>query len=92
MVLSDLSLSQNATSETIKSALAEKLGKVLPAGSFSIILRSYQGDFRARSSSQASYKAMILLDAAGRQAALENKPSIEEMGFRVSTSGEISAN
>lgn len=92
MVLSDLSLSQNATSESIKSALEEKLREVLPGGSFTIILRSYQGDFRARSSSQASYKAMILLDAAGRQAALEHKSEIEAMGFQVSPSGDINAN
>jgi hypothetical protein len=92
MILSDLSLSQHATSESIKSALESKLREVLPAGSFTIILRTYQGDFRARNSSQASYKAMILLDADGRQAALERKNEIESMGFQVSPSGEISAN
>ena len=92
MVLSDLSLSQHATSESIKSALEGKLREVLPDGSFTIILRTYQGDFRVRSSSQISYKAMILLDSAGRQAALERKSEIEAMGFQVSASGEISAN
>lgn len=92
MILSDLSLSQNATSETIKSALVQKLGEVLPGGSFTVILRSYQGDFRARSSSQASYKAMILLDASGRRAALDRKNEIEALGFSVTPTGEIHAN
>lgn len=92
MVLSDLSLSQNATSETIKSALEQRLSNVLPQGSFNIILRSYQGDFRTRGTSQASYKAMILLSAEGRQAAIHYKSEIEALGFRVSASGEISAN
>lgn len=92
MVLSDLSLSQNASSETVKSALEEKLRVVLPAGSFNIILRSYQGDFRARSSGQVAYNAMILLDKAGRQAALANRHAIEAMGFKVSASGDVSAN
>ena len=92
MVLSNLSLSENATSETIKTALEEKLGSVLPAGSFTVILRSYQGDFRSRSTNQASYKAMILLDPNGRKAAVENKQDIEALGFRVSSSGDISAN
>jgi hypothetical protein len=92
MVLSDLSLSQNATSESIKSALEEKLREVLPAGSFTIILRAYQGDFRARNSGQAQYNAMILLNPAGKQAALDHKNEIEAMGFRVSSKGEIHAN
>jgi hypothetical protein len=92
MVLSDLSLSQSATSETVKTALEDKLREVLPAGSFTVILRSYQGDFRARSSGQIAYNAMILLDKEGRKAALTNKSQIESMGFKVSPSGDISAN
>lgn len=92
MVLSDLSLSQSATTETVKSALEEKLGAVLPSGSFTIILRSYQGDFRARKSGQIAYNAMILLDKTGKQAALNHKNEIEAMGFKVSATGEISAN
>lgn len=92
MVLSDLSLSQNATSASVKAGLEEKLGSVLPAGSYTVVLRTYQGDFRARSNSQTSYKAMILLDAAGRQAALDRRAEIESLGFKVSPSGEISAN
>lgn len=92
MVLSDLSLSQSASSDTVKSALEAKLREVLPAGSFNIILRSYQGDFRARSSGQVAYNAMILLDKSGRQAALTHKQEIEAMGFKVSASGDISAN
>ncbi len=92
MVLSDLSLSANATSETIKSALEEKLGSVLPSGSYTVILRSYQGDFRARTNAQASYKAMILLDANGKKAAIQNKQDLEQLGFRVSPTGDISAN
>lgn len=92
MVLSDLTLSQNATSETIKSALEQKLSDVLPQGSFTIVLRTYQGDFRTRGSSQVNYKAMILLSAEGRQAAITRKSDIEAMGFRVSPTGEISAN
>lgn len=92
MLLSDLSLSQNMSTDAIKSSLHEKLAGVLPSGSFTVILRTYQGDFRARSSSQASFKAMILLDAAGRKAALERKSEIEAMGFKVSATGDISAN
>jgi hypothetical protein len=92
MVLSDLSLSQNASTDTVKSALEEKLREVLPAGSFSIILRSYQGDFRARSTGQVSYNAMILLDKTGKQAALAHKNELQAMGFKVSPSGDISAN
>lgn len=92
MLLSDLSLSQNMSSDAIKSTLQNKLAGVLPSGSFSVILRSYQGDFRARSNSQASYKAMILLDQAGRKAALERKTEIEALGFKVSATGDISAN
>lgn len=92
MVLSDLSLSQNATSASIKSALESKLAEVLPVGSFTVILRSYQGDFRARNSSQTSYKAMILLDPAGKKAAIARRDEIEARGFLVSPTGEISAN
>jgi hypothetical protein len=92
MILSDLSLSQNASSETVKSALEEKLSQYLPTGSYTVILRSYQGDFRARSTNQASYKAMILLDSAGKQAALSHKNDLEAVGFRVSPAGEVSAN
>ncbi len=92
MLLNHLSLSENASSGEIKSALEDKLGKLLPQGSFTIILRSYQGDFRARSSNQASYKAIILLDPTGRKAALNNKGEIEALGFRVSATGDISPN
>ena len=92
MVLSDLSLSQSASSDAVKSALEAKLSEVLPAGSFSIILRSYQGDFRARSSGQIAYNAMILLDKSGKQAALAHKHDLESMGFKVSPTGDVSAN
>ena len=92
MVLSDLSLSQNATSESIKSALERKLAEVLPAGSFTVILRTYQGDFRIRNSSQVNYKAMILLDAAAKKVAIARRSEIEALGFEVSPSGDISAN
>ncbi len=92
MVLSDLSLSQNASSETVKAALEEKLRSVLPSGSFHVILRSYQGDFRARSNSQINYNAMILLDAAGKKAALDKKSEVEALGFRVSSAGDVSLN
>ena len=92
MVLSDLSLSQNATSESIKSALESKLAEVLPAGSFTVILRTYQGDFRARSTSQVQYKAMILLDANAKKVAITRRSEIEALGFQVSPSGDINAN
>ncbi len=92
MVLSDLSLSQNASSDTVKAALEEKLRSVLPAGSFNVILRSYQGDFRVRSNSQINYNAMILLNPDGKKAALSKKSEIEAMGFRVSSSGDVSLN
>ncbi len=91
-MLNHLSLSENATSGEIKTALVEKLNQVLPEGSFNVILRSYQGDFRARSNNQASYKAIILLDPDGRKAALSQKDQIESLGFRVSPSGDISLN
>ncbi len=92
MLLNHLSLSENASSGEIKTALESKLSQVLPAGSFTVILRSYQGDFRARSNNQASYKAIILLDPDGRKAALSQKDQIESLGFRVSSSGDISPN
>ncbi len=91
-MLNNLSLSENASSEMVKSALVEKLNQVLPNGSFSVILRSYQGDFRARTTNQARYQAMILVDSAGRKAALDHKDEIEAMGFRVTPAGEIRAN
>jgi hypothetical protein len=91
-VLNHLSLSENASSGEIKSTLESKLSKVLPHGSFTVILRSYQGDVRARNSNQGSYKAIILLDPAGRNAALSQKEEIEALGFQVSSSGDISLN
>lgn len=91
-MLNSLSLSENASSETVKSALVEKLGQVLPEGSFNVILRTYQGDFRARATNQARYQAMILLDPTGRKAALEHKNEMEAMGFRVSPTGDVRAN
>jgi hypothetical protein len=92
MVLSDLTLSENAKLDEVKAALEEKLGSVLPEGSFSVILRSYQGDFRVRSTNKANYSAMILLDPHAKKAAIEKKAQIEAMGFRVSNKGDISAN
>lgn len=92
MLLNHLSLSENASSETVKSALMEKLGQVLPQGSYNVVLRSYQGDFRARSTNKINYKAMILLDAEARKIAIEHKNEIEAMGFRVSSSGDIQLN
>lgn len=92
MVLNHLSLSENQDSSRIKSALEEKLRLHLPQGSFSVILRSYQGDFRARNDSRVSYTAIILVDDHGRKAALANKHELEMMGFKVSSKGDISAN
>lgn len=92
MVLSDLSLSQNKTSEDIKAELENRLKSVLPHGSFTVILRSYQGDFRSRDTNKASYSAMILLEPQAKKAALEKKSEIERLGFRVSNKGDISAN
>lgn len=92
MVLSQLSLSENASKEHIKEALEEKLNTVLPEGSYTVILRSYQGDFRARNTNQANYKAMFLIDSTGKQAALAHRQELEEMGFQVSAAGEISTN
>lgn len=91
-MLSQLSLSENATKDYIKAAIEEKLNSVLPAGSYTLILRSYQGDFRARNSNQSNYMAMFLIDQTGRKAALEHKDELESMGFRVSPTGEISLN
>jgi len=92
MVLNDLSLSENKTSDEIKAELESKLGQVLPSGSFKIILRSYSGDVRTRSSNKVNYNAMILLDPAGRKTALERKGEVEAMGFKVSPSGDVSLN
>lgn len=91
-MLSQLSLSENATKDHVKAALEEKLNSVLPAGSCTVILRSYQGDFRSRNSNQVNYKAMLLVDSKGMKAALEHKLELEAMGFKVSSSGEISVN
>ena len=92
MVLSDLTLSGNATAEQVKATLESKLGLYLPAGSFTIVLRSYQGDFRVRSTSQPRFNAMFLLSPDGKKAALQNKADMETLGFRVSASGDISLN
>ena len=92
MVLSQLSLSENATKESVKAALEEKLNAVLPKGSYTLILRSYQGDFRVRNTNQPEYTAMFLVEPAGKQAALEHKQELEAMGFSVSPAGEIRAN
>lgn len=92
MVLSDLTLSNSSTADEVKAVLNSKLGQFLPAGSYTIVLRSYQGDFRARSTNQPRFNAMILLNADGKQAALQNKSEMESLGFRVSASGELSLN
>ena len=92
MVFNDLSLSENKTSDEIKAALESKLGQVLPAGSFKIILRSYSGDVRTRSTNKVNYNAMILLEPAARKVALERKEEVEAMGFRVSPKGDVSLN
>ncbi len=92
MVLGDLSLSENNSTDRFKAALENRLGSVLPSGSFTVILRSYQGDFRARSTNQSSYSAMILVDARGRKTALERKAEIEALGFRVLSNGDIRLN
>jgi len=92
MVLSDLTLSNSTTAEEVKAALNDKLGQYLPAGSYTIILRSYQGDVRARSTNQPRFNAMILLNPDGKKAALQNKSEMEMLGFRVSASGDISLN
>lgn len=92
MVLGDLSLSENSSTDRVKAVLENRLGLVLPAGSFTVILRSYQGDFRARSTNQSNYSAMILVDARGRKTALERKTEIEALGFRVLSNGDIRLN
>lgn len=92
MVLNHLSLSETQDSSEIKSILEDKLQTHLPKGSFSVILRSYQGDFRARKNNRASYNAIILVDDQGRKAALAYKHELEHMGFRISSKGDISVN
>lgn len=92
MILSDLSLSQSLSSADVKAEIEKKLGQVLPAGSYTVVVRSYQGDFRARSTNQARINAMILLDRAGKQAALEHKNTIEQMGFKVGAGGDVQLN
>jgi hypothetical protein len=92
MVLSDLTLSGSSTAEEVKASLESKLSLYLPAGSYTIVLRSYQGDFRARSTSQPRFNAMFLLSPDGKKAALQNKTEMESLGFRVSASGDISLN
>lgn len=92
MVLSDLTLSSSSTAEEYKAVLNSKLGLYLPAGSYTIVLRSYQGDFRARSTNQPRFNAMFLLSADGKKAALQNKNEMESLGFRVSASGDVSLN
>ena len=92
MVLNDLSLSQNTRPDEIKTVLTGKLGLVLPEGTYKVIVRNFSGDVRARANGKVSFQAMILLDAEGRKAALQNKGEIEAMGFKVSNSGDIHAN
>ena len=92
MVLGDLSLSEGSTTASVKAALENRLSTVLPAGSFTVILRSYQGDFRARATNRPNYSAVILIDARARKTALERKAEIEALGFRVSSNGDIRLN
>lgn len=92
MLLNDLSLSENTTADEVKAVLESKLSQILPTGSFRIILRSYTGDVRTRSTNKVNYNAMILLDAQGKKTALERKSEVEAMGFKVSSGGEVSLN
>jgi hypothetical protein len=92
MDLGDLSLSARKTTENVKVELENRLSSILPPGSFTIIIRSYQGDFRARNTNQPNYNAMILLDTAGRKTALARKNEIEALGFKVSAAGDINLN
>jgi hypothetical protein len=92
MVLNDLSLSENTRPDEIKMALTGKLGRVLPEGTYKVIVRNFSGDVRTRAGGKVSFQAMILLDAEGKKAALQKKGEIEAMGFRVSSSGDINAN
>ncbi len=92
MLLNDLSLSEAANTDQIKAALEQRLQSVLPQGSFNIILRTYQGDVRARNTNKVNFTTMILLDPAGRKAALDHKTEIEALGFSVSGKGDIRAN
>ncbi len=92
MLLNNLSLSENSSTEEVKAALEQKLGNFLPVGSYNVILRNYQGDFRVRSNNESRYQAMFLLDAAARKAAIEHKEEMQAEGFQVSPSGDISVN
>ncbi len=92
MVLGDLSLSASSQMGSVKSALENRLGSILPMGSFSVIIRNYQGDFRARNTNQPNFNAVILIDAAGRKIALQRKTDLEALGFLVSSNGDVRLN
>jgi hypothetical protein len=94
MVLGDLSIDYSKAALPDKEKIEILLSGLLPAGSFMVLIRNYQaGDFRSNSiDKNQSFTLMISLRRAGREAALQKKSQLEEMGFTVARDGSISLN
>ena len=94
MVLSDLSIDYSKAALPDKEKIEAMLAGLLPAGSFMVLVRNYQaGDFRSSGiEKNQSFTLMISLRRAGREAALQKKSQLEELGFTVATDGSISLN
>jgi len=94
MVLSDLGVDFSGGADAQKQKLEKELEKILPAGSYMVILRSYNyGDARtANRKIMQRYQPVISLRRAGREAALAQKESLEKLGLTVTPAGEIMVN
>ncbi len=94
MVLGDLSIDYSKASIPDKSKIEEMLAKLLPQGSYIVLIRNYQaGDFRSNGmEKQQAFTLMISLRRAGREAALQKKSELEALGFRVAADGSLSLN
>ncbi len=94
MVLGDLSIDYSKAALPDKEKVEALLADLLPEGSFMILVRNYQaGDFRSNGiDKNQSFTLMISLRRAGREAALQKKSQLEELGFTVARDGSLSLN
>jgi hypothetical protein len=75
--------------------VTEQLNRWLPQGSFTVLLRSYSigGDARnLQHDGKGFNQIVIMLRRTGREAAIQHKAALEELGFQVSSSGDLTLN
>jgi len=77
-----------------KAEIEKALGKHLPEGTFTVIVRNYGGgDSRSPLDKRtSSYKVLVLLTKEGRSQALQCREFLAADGFFVSERGDISLN